>query len=100
MGFIGFAQNDFNVVGYDVNPFVKEIFKLNNIGIVKIKDLTLGFEDEFESPLILIGGPPCKPWSSVNVTRRTEKHPDYSLLESFFKSIAKSTVSTFSSKRA
>jgi DNA (cytosine-5)-methyltransferase 1 len=32
---------------------------------------------------ILIGGPPCKPWSPVNQSRRTEGHRDYRLVGRF-----------------
>lgn len=35
----------------------------------------------------IVGGPPCKPWSTVNLTRRGNKHPDYGLLSSFFKHV-------------
>ena len=33
---------------------------------------------------LIIGGPPCKPWSTVNLTRREDKHPDYYLFPRFF----------------
>lgn len=33
---------------------------------------------------LIIGGPPCKPWSTVNLTRRKDKHPDYNLIPRFF----------------
>lgn len=41
---------------------------------------------ETDSPLI-IGGPSCRPWSAVNLTRRGKKHKDYMLLSRFFKHV-------------
>jgi len=84
----GFAQIDFNVVGYDVNPFSPEIYELNALGKVKKRDLSQKGIDETK-PEIIIGGPPCKPWSSVNLIRRGNKHPDHTLLKQFFRIIYK-----------
>lgn len=36
---------------------------------------------------VIVGGPPCKPWSAVNLTRRGKRHRDFVLLSRFFKHI-------------
>jgi len=82
---LGFAKNNFNVKGYDINPYSPEIFKRNNIGTAETMDLSENFPDS--KPDIIIGGPPCKPWSSVNVRKRLKNHPDYELLTYYFKNV-------------
>jgi len=79
----GFAKEGFTVVGYDINPLSKEIFKINKIGNLIVQNLLK--ETIIEHADIIIGGPPCRPWSCINVTRRGSKHPDYKLLDRFFK---------------
>lgn len=79
---LGFQNADFFVTGVDNNPFSENIFSLNDIGVFILKDLS--FESVDGSFDVVIGGPPCRPWSSINVQKRGEIHPDYSLLERFF----------------
>ncbi len=38
---------------------------------------------------IIVGGPPCEPWSSLNLTRRRMFHPKYSCMKSYFRIINK-----------
>jgi len=79
---LGFRDEGFSVTGVDINPKSGEIFTLNKIGDFFEKDLTKeNITGEFD---VIIGGPPCRPWSSINVKRRGIRHPDYSLLKSFF----------------
>ncbi len=112
----GFAKAGFEVNGVDINPYVVEIFSLNNIGNVQIADLSKDQPEIEDRPVpedtnqitkvrgqgehislppqdlstisqefdLIIGGPPCKPWSSVNLTRREDKHPDFFLIPRFF----------------
>lgn len=82
---LGFTKNDFRVKGYDINPFSPEIFIKNSIGTAETLDLSRDFPDS--DPDLIIGGPPCKPWSSVNVKKRLKSHPDYELLTFYFKNI-------------
>lgn len=79
---IGFNKNNFSVTGVDINPWSEKIFKQNHIGSFIPKDL---FTDSIEGNFdIIMGGPPCRPFSSVNLTRRGENHPDYQLVERYF----------------
>lgn len=83
---LGFAREGFDVLGVDINPYTAEIFKINEIGETEIVDLsnkrnTFFAEKAFE---VVLGGPPCKPWSTINITKRGREHPDYFLMERFF----------------
>ncbi|MHA1409540.1 MAG: DNA cytosine methyltransferase [Candidatus Odinarchaeia archaeon] len=89
----GFAQNGYSVIGYDINKYSEEIYNLNNIGNVKTRDLFSGYIDE--EPEIVIGGPPCKPWSSINLQKRGNNHKDYKLLDVFFKNVVKIQPNAF-----
>lgn len=79
----GFARAGFEVEGVDICPHAEKIFSLNKIGNGQIADLADDklIEGEFD---LIIGGPPCKPWSAVNLQRRKEKHRDHTLLACFF----------------
>jgi len=84
---LGFTRNDFHVTGYDINPWVPQIFKQNLIGEAITADLSEPdgiLESDRKGVVIITGGPPCRPWSSLNLRRRGPKHPDYRLLKVFF----------------
>ena len=91
---LGFCNEGFDVIGYDINKHTPSIYKINKIGKSKIRDLSKQSIDE-EAPSIIIGGPPCKPWSSVNITRRGSAHPDYGLITQYFKIINMKKPSIF-----
>jgi len=83
----GFYKAGFDVIGYDVNKYTPSIYQKNkthsrNRYEGKLYDLEKRFP--ITGSDIIIGGPPCKPWSSVNVTRRGKNHPDYGLVDSYF----------------
>lgn len=79
---LGFKCPGFSITGIDKNPRSGEIFLLNNIGTFKEKNLEKeSITGDFD---IIIGGPPCRPWSSINLKRRGIHHPDYKLLDSYF----------------
>lgn len=78
----GFRPPQFTVTAVDVNPAVQKVFEQNRLGSVLIRDLSKevvngGYD-------AVIGGPPCRPWSSINTTRRGALHPDFSLMSRFF----------------
>jgi len=94
----GFYKAGFNVTGYDVSKYSPGIFEKNRIHgsnryESKIFDLEKRILD-FNSDII-IGGPPCKPWSSVNVTRRGRSHPDYGLVDSYFYTVYRNRPPVF-----
>jgi DNA (cytosine-5)-methyltransferase 1 len=88
-GMVGFAQgfkaSGFSVTGADKSQDAGRTFELNKLGSFKPTDLSrchiCGNYD------VIIGGPPCKPWSAVNTTKRGKRHRDYILLSRFFEHI-------------
>lgn len=84
----GFEKAGFEVTGVDISDSVGNAFQLNNKSEFIKADLSrvLVEKDSYD---IVIGGPPCKPWSAVNTkkTRRGKGHRDYLLLSRFFQHI-------------
>ncbi len=78
----GFSKAGFRVHGVDVHPDAKKVFEGNKFGPVTLADLSE--KTVFGHYDLVIGGPPCKPWSQINVVRRGEEHADYALLGRFF----------------
>lgn len=77
----GFAQEGFIVTGVDAERVAGAVYAGAGFGMARQQDLGT---DPFhaESPVV-IGGPPCRPWSAVNVQRRRASHPDHGLLAGF-----------------
>jgi DNA (cytosine-5)-methyltransferase 1 len=86
---LGFALNGFRVIGYDIHPRVPEIFQINRIGLAVTADLTdpASIRLEHRDVQVVTGGPPCRPWSALNLQRRGSRHPDHPLLGAFFRAI-------------
>lgn len=79
----GLAKIGFSITGVDVNTTTKDVFIRNKIGKVIIKDLKEDFVSEVK-PDIIVGGSPCKPWSTLNLKKRKFLHEDYLLMEKYF----------------
>lgn len=77
----GFAEEGFEVTGVDRLPIVKDIFERNGLGEVRVKDLH--WKTENGGADVVIGGPPCRPWSTLNLTRRRDEHANYRLMARF-----------------
>lgn len=77
----GFSREGFEVRGVDRLPVVKEIFQRNSLGEVKVSDLH--WKTENGGADVVVGGPPCRPWSTLNLTRRTNDHANYRLMARF-----------------
>ncbi len=79
---LGFSTQNFSVTGVDINRRAGEIFSINNIGKLVQKDLlSENVEGSFN---IVLGGPPCRPFSSVNLQKRGADHPNYPLIARYF----------------
>ena len=78
---LGFAKAGYSVTGIDVAEDARLVYeKIPSSRFFKAdlrKDI---IEGEYD---YVIGGPPCKPWSSVNLTRRGDSHRDYGLVKSY-----------------
>lgn len=81
----GFRKAGFEITGADISKTAGRTFELNNksefIRADLSKEMINGCYD------MIMGGPPCKPWSSVNVTKRGKSHSDYGLLSRYFRHI-------------
>jgi len=81
----GFRKAGFDVTGVDFSKQVGRVFRENRLGNFIKADLSSEFiGDGYNKYDIIIGGPPCKPWSTVNTIKRGYKHSDYELLSRFF----------------
>lgn len=89
----GFEQVGFDVTGVDISEKAVETFKLNNRGpCIKADLLKELIELDCD---VIIGGPSCRPWSAVNLTRRGKKHKDYRLLSKYFEHIEHNSPKVF-----
>lgn len=79
---LGFATAGFRVTGVDSARASKRLFETNEIGELLLEDLHNSLV-LLDVPVV-IGGPPCRPWSAMNVQRRGRAHGDHALIERFF----------------
>lgn len=79
----GFSRLGHEVTGADISDDAKKVAAQNDI-LDRFLDVDLGNSSVFDGYDIILGGPPCKPWSSVNTTKRKEDHDDYGLVKRFF----------------
>lgn len=82
----GFSKAGFRVTGVDISEIAGKAFEFHTGGKFIKADLSREIIDDDDYDVI-IGGPPCKPWSSVNITKRGKDHDDYHLLSRFFKHV-------------
>ncbi|MHB1071732.1 MAG: DNA cytosine methyltransferase [Gemmatimonadaceae bacterium] len=77
----GFARAGFAMIGADREAVATEVYTRSGFG----EGRTLQLDSEactIDVPVV-IGGPPCRPWSAVNVQRRGRAHEDHKLLNVF-----------------
>ncbi len=91
---LGFAKVGFKVVGVDISRHAVRTYTHNSVGKAHRMDLSRSLfpENGFS---VVIGGPPCRPWSSVNLRRRGRSHPDSLLLTRFFANVARIRPAVF-----
>ena len=58
---LGFEANGFKTIGYEMNEFAANNYSNNLLGDCIIKKLEVG--ENFPDAQIVIGGPPCQPFS-------------------------------------
>ncbi|MEM4091240.1 MAG: DNA cytosine methyltransferase [Thermoplasmatales archaeon] len=77
----GFAEVGFSVTGSDISEVAGAAYRKYTHSKFIQADLSKEiFEDEYD---YVVGGPPCRPWSSVNLTNRGDAHRDYGLVKKF-----------------
>jgi DNA (cytosine-5)-methyltransferase 1 len=78
----GFQSAGFQLTSVDLNPDAPRVFEENGLGDVLTHNLaTTTVNGGYD---VVVGGPPCKPWSSINTTVRAQEHRDATLLSRFF----------------
>ena len=81
----GFHDCGFTMTGIDSEPVAKTVSEAANIGRGVPADL--GLEPYVCGVPVVLGGPPCRPWSAVNQQRRRSAHDDHVLLDRFVDNI-------------
>jgi DNA (cytosine-5)-methyltransferase 1 len=78
----GFAAEGFAMTGVDSEEVAGAVYRQAGFGNAVRHDLGASLYDGGSFSVVL-GGPPCRPWSAVNLQRRRGAHPDYGLLARF-----------------
>jgi DNA (cytosine-5)-methyltransferase 1 len=79
----GFAKAGFHLTGVDIDLRAGASYSLNHIGRFICANLIHSEPQGYFDAVI--GGPPCQPWSSLNIRKRNSLHPLYGCLGVFFK---------------
>jgi len=84
---LGFAEalGPGAVTGADAWPRAAAAYGAN-VGRAVLVDLSR--DDPGGDPDVVVGGPPCRPWSPVNLRRRRAAHEDYALVRRFYEIVA------------
>jgi DNA (cytosine-5)-methyltransferase 1 len=77
----GFAQAGFRVTGVDCLESVPQIYEKNRLGETRV--LNLHHQTVNGGYDVVVGGPPCRPWSSVNLVKRGSAHRSFRYLARF-----------------
>ncbi len=77
----GFAELGFSMVGLDSEAVACECYTRARFGEGKVRDLSTDLV--IADVPVVIGGPPCRPWSPVNLQKRAHNHQDYGLIGRF-----------------
>jgi DNA (cytosine-5)-methyltransferase 1 len=78
----GFKREGFDVTGVDKFVHVEKTYR----ALVGSEFIRMDLEEfsvmgDYD---VIVGGPPCRPWSPVNLARRGSSHRDYGLVWRFF----------------
>lgn len=81
----GFKRAGFSQVGVDSEVVAVRTYEDAGFGKGIAADLRAEIVNQ--PATVLIGGPPCTPWSSVNLRKRGTTHEDYGLVERFVRHV-------------
>jgi DNA (cytosine-5)-methyltransferase 1 len=81
----GFKRAGFCVEGIDSERIASVVYQTAGLGLAR--QIDLGLQLCVRDVPVVIGGPPCRPWSAVNLHRRRSAHEDYGLLTRFVEHI-------------
>jgi len=78
----GFSESGFETVGFDISTKAGKTYSQNRVGgFIRMNLMRSEIRGKCD---VMVGGPPCEPWSCLNLTRRKRKHPGYVCLSRFF----------------
>jgi DNA (cytosine-5)-methyltransferase 1 len=77
----GFAKMGFSMIGVDSEAIAGQVYEAAGFGTARKENL--GSNMFASDALIVVGGPPCRPWSAVNLQRRRATHEDHALFARF-----------------
>ncbi len=89
----GFRDTGFAVVGVDCEEIAEAVYKLDKLGDFRKADLSSDMV--ITHAPVIIGGPPCRPWSNVNQQKRKLEHEEHALLDRFFDHVAEMKPEVF-----
>lgn len=81
----GFAREGFAVTGVDSEEVAGTVY--HNAGFGTARRADLAEELCVLDVPVVIGGPPCRPWSAVNLKRRRSAHDDHVLFTRFVENV-------------
>lgn len=89
----GFARAGFRVTGVDINRWAGETYLLNGTG----EFLRMNLIDSHPQGVfdVIIGGPPCQPWSALNTGKRGSEHPLYGCMDAYFRIVERMLPNAF-----
>jgi DNA (cytosine-5)-methyltransferase 1 len=88
----GFKVAGFEPFGFDTNEHAVATYQAN-VGVGG--QLDLGRTRPAGQFDVVVGGPPCRPWSPMNLQRRAVEHRDYGLVRVFDDVVASVRPSVF-----
>jgi DNA (cytosine-5)-methyltransferase 1 len=81
------SRSQFEILGFDHDPYAAASYVANltptRSPADAVWDARLGYPDFARRPSVVMGGPPCRPWSPINLQRRGPDHRDFHLLADF-----------------
>ncbi|MEM4972406.1 MAG: DNA cytosine methyltransferase [Candidatus Hadarchaeales archaeon] len=90
---LGFARAGFKVVGVDIDAHACLTYEMNGVGEAVPADLLRERPDGYYD--VVIGGPPCEPWSPLNLTRRGRRHTAHACLRAFYDAVLRIRPAAF-----
>ncbi|MDR0390890.1 MAG: DNA cytosine methyltransferase [Planctomycetaceae bacterium] len=84
---LGFESAGFQTIGYEMDCAAVETYNLNLVGNCNVAKLEIGFE--YPCVDIVIGGPPCQPFSKFGLGRQRGKKDDRNGFPIFIEAIHK-----------
>jgi DNA (cytosine-5)-methyltransferase 1 len=78
----GFAETGYIVTGYDIDKHAVCSFS-SNVGRAFRLDLLKSPLTKIPDAFIMLGGPPCEPWSALNLYKRGASIPCMAVFSGF-----------------